>query len=157
MFITIIISIIIGSVFGFLLYKNIDNNINDLFNNHSKLTFFQTGVFTNEENAIKYAYSFENAIIIKDEDLYRVYISILNNPESISAMRNHFNRKNINYHLRIIYVEGDEFIERLQKYEQIILALEDEGTYNVINERILRMYKESMEHITFINQGNAGI
>ena len=48
---TITISIAIGTFFAFVIFKNINNDVQLVLNEDNIVTFFQVGVFKNNENA----------------------------------------------------------------------------------------------------------
>jgi len=140
--IPILIALIIGSIFGFFIFKNIDTNIETVFFGTKELTIFQAGVFLNEENANKFASNFKSTLVYKDDDFFRVYLAILNDTKSIEIMKEHFNLENINYYIRTITIRENAFIKELQKYETLLLNSTQNSTYDMVNQRILELYKE---------------
>jgi len=140
--ISILIALIIGSIFGFFLFRNIDQNIETAFFGTKELTIFQAGIFLNEDNANIFASNFKNALVYKDNDFFRVYLAVLNNPNSIEIMKEYFKLENINYYLRRITIRENNFTKELQKYETILLNASENSTYDMVNKRILELYKE---------------
>jgi len=140
--IPILIALIIGSTFGFFLFKNIDENIEAAFFGTKELTIFQAGVFLNEDNANNFASNFKNALVYKDDDFFRVYLAVLNDSSSIKIMEEFFEQNNINYYLRTITIRENNFTKELQKYETLLLNATQDSTYDMVNERILKLYKE---------------
>ena len=138
------IAVFMGLIFGYLLFRNINENVENIFYNSKELTLFQTGVFFKKENADSYANTFKNATVVKEGDFYHVYIAILNNPQNINMMKEYFDDENINYYLRKIHIKENNFTAELLKYESILLNSKKGETIDVLNEMILKTYKESI-------------
>ena len=68
-----IIVFILGIVLGY--YTSNTKSINNIFSSYYKA--FQVGVYTNLEAATTYSSKYKDSIIIEDNELYRVYVSIL--------------------------------------------------------------------------------
>ena len=81
--ITIFISLIVGSSFAFIIYKNINKEVSIAVSNDNVITYFQVGVFKDETNANNYMQKYNSSIIIKDKEYYRVIIAIAKNESSI--------------------------------------------------------------------------
>ena len=141
--ISILLSLLIGSVFGYIVFRNIDNNIEAAFFGTKELTFFQAGIFLNKENAYEFASSFANATVIEENDFYRVYISILRDPVSVDIMKAHFDSQDLTYYLRRVSIRENNFTKELPKYEAVLLNATKDSTFELINEKILNLFKES--------------
>lgn len=100
---------------------------------------FQIGAFTNYDNALKVA-DRNNGIVIKDEDIFRVYIAIIHNQEVISKLKKHYSEIGLNYYLKQIPAKK-EFIEQTSSIEEL-LNKSSSNTYVVLNSEILEKYKE---------------
>ena len=142
--ITILLSALVGCTFGYLLFKSIDDSIGSFFYETKELTFFQAGVFTDEENATDYANSFKSSTVVKEGDFYRVYLAILSSPESIRVMKEYFEKNNIEYHLRKLDVRENLFTGELLKYENILMSSKMDSTLDAINQMILEKFEESI-------------
>ena len=82
--ITILFSLAIGATFAYILFKNVNKEVDLVLKEENTVTFFQVGVFKNEDNANNYMQKYSSSIVIKDNEYYRVIISILSNKEAIA-------------------------------------------------------------------------
>ena len=139
-FLTILISILVGGSFAFIIYKNVDQEVKLAINEEDIVTFFQVGVFKNEENANSFMQNFNSSIIIKDKDYYRVIIAILKDEEAILKEKAYFDSLGISYYLKKETVSNLDFTTKLQEYEQMLINASNE-TYNKINQDILKLYE----------------
>ncbi len=138
--ITIIGALSIGGIFAIVIYKNIDRDVKMAIKTEDTITFFQVGVFKQEENALNFMKKYNSAIIIKDNDYFRVIIAILTNDEAIIKEKAFFDSLGIEYYLKKENVNNEEFIKKLKEYEQLLIYSSDE-TYNTINKKILKLYE----------------
>ncbi len=105
---------------------------------------FQAGAYQNEDNANKYIDSLGNikGIIIKDNDLYKIYVGIYKNTDIVNKMLVYFENNNINIYLKSIKVSKD-FYKILDNYEKIINNTDNTYIYSKVNESILKVYYEN--------------
>lgn len=135
-----LVSLLLGGVFGFMLFKDANFDIKEVFANTIEATAFQLGVFNNEESAVLLKDKYQDSIIIKDDDVYRVYYSVLTNEKVISKMESYLTNKNINYYLKNITVIDENLIKAISEYEKAMI----EGSNDVlvsINGLIMSCYK----------------
>ena len=119
-----------------------------LFNNHQsikqessssiKLSAFQIGVYKSKANATKSAIK-NNGVVIFDKDIYRVYITLLKNEDSIQKMEEYFKSIHLNYFLKDLYV-SKEFYDEIIEDEYLIIS-SDVETYSTINKDIITKYE----------------
>lgn len=104
-----------------------------------KVKAFQVGVFTNYENALKVA-DRNNGIVVSEDDLYRVYVSILSSKEAVDKMKKYYDSIGLHYYLREIEV-NNEFLSNIKNTEQLLIVSSSD-TYNIINLNVLNKYEE---------------
>ena len=138
--ITIIGALSIGGIFAIVIFKNIDRDVKMAIKTEDTITFFQVGVFKQEENALNFMKKYNSAIIIKDQDYFRVIIAILTNEEAIIKEKAFFDSLGIEYYLKKENVNNEEFIKKLKEYEELLISSSDE-TYNTLNKKILKLYE----------------
>ena len=134
-----LLSLIIGTAFGLLLFRDADFNIKEVFSETVSATAFQLGVFNNKEGAENLAKRYE-AIVMKDDDVYRVYYSILTNQSVINKMEAYLRAENIDYYLKNITIKDEELIKAIKEYEKTMI----EGGTSVlisVNKLITSSYK----------------
>ncbi len=116
-----LLSLILGVSFGYLLFQDADFDLKEVFANTINAKAFQIGVFNNEDGAKKLKEKYEDSIIVTDEDVYRVYYSILTNDKVISKMEKYLTTQNINYYMRNITINDEALIKALIEYEEAML------------------------------------
>lgn len=128
----------IGIVTG---YKLCDINIFKLFNSNYKA--FQVGVYTNLDVANTYKSKYKNSIIIKDNELYRLYIAILKNPDNIKNMSNYLNKNGIDYYLKDLNITDKDLRIAIKEYENI-MDYNNEIVFLEANKMIMERYEGSL-------------
>ncbi len=129
---------ILGICSGYYLFMN---NPKKLFNTSYKA--FQVGVYTTEELANTYKSKYKNAIVIKDNELYRVYVAILRSENNIENMSNYLNKNNIEYYIRDIEISNKDLKNTIDEYENI-MSNDSEIVFLEINKMIMERYEESI-------------
>lgn len=104
-----------------------------------KVKAFQVGVFTNYDNALKVA-DRNNGIVVSDDDLYRVYVSILSSEEAVDKMKKYYDSIGLHYYLRDIEVNS-EFLINVRNTEELLFR-SDVDAYNIINLSVLSEFEE---------------
>ena len=137
-FLPYIFSLVVGSVFGFLLFNSHDIDI-PVFKESINATGFQLGVFNSVDLAKEYVKKFPSSIIIADDDVFRVYISILTNSRCINKMEEYLNNKNIAYYKKDIMINDKGLIKALTNYEKSMLE-GNMDTFESINKLIMDSY-----------------
>lgn len=137
------LAVIIGALFAFYMFKGIDNNINNILVKDRQITVFQSGVFKEENNAVLEKNKYDQAIIIKDGDLYRVYIGVSYDGEVTQAYENYFKKNNYNYYCKKIDVSAN-YLKNIQQYEALVKKSFNEDTYININKDLLAKLKEEL-------------
>ena len=111
----------------------------DVESEYVKVKAFQVGVFTNYDNALKIA-DRNNGIVVRDNDLFRVYVSILSSDEAVNKMREYYDGIGLNYYLKEIEVTT-EFLDSIKNNEDLLI-ISDSDTYSIINLNVLNKYEE---------------
>lgn len=138
-FLPYILSLVIGTVFGFILFQNNGSDIKRVFKEEVKATGFQLGVFNSMDLAKEYQKKFPTSIIMNDDDVYRVYISILTNNKTIAKMEEYLNNNKIAFYKKDIVVSDSSLIKALNNYEKNMLD-GSESTFTSLNKLIMESY-----------------
>lgn len=142
-FIPYILSLVVGTIFGFILFQNNSDKITSAFNERINATAFQLGVFNSIDLAKEYQNKFPSSIIMTDDDVYRVYISILTNSATISKMEEYLNKEKIAFYKKDITISDVALIKALNNYEKNMLSV-SETTFISLNNLILESYGASI-------------
>jgi len=124
-FLPYILALVTGVVFGFFLFQEADFNFREVFSDSMTVTAFQLGVFTTEQSALELQSRHEGSIVMKEEDVYRVYFSLLTNDQVIARMERHLQSQNINYFLRQITIRDSDLIRAINNYERTMVEGSD--------------------------------
>ena len=136
-FLPYIFSLIVGSVFGFLIFNSHDPI--SVFSEKINVTGFQLGVFNSIDLAKEYVKKYPSSIIIEDGDVYRVYISILTKDKTINKMEEYLNNQKIAFYKKDITINDSGLIKALREYEDAMLE-GNTDTFISINKLIMDSY-----------------
>ena len=137
-FLPYIFSLLVGSVFGYLLFNSKDVTLN-VFKEEINATGFQLGVFNSLDLAKEFSNKYPSSIVIQEDDVYRVYYSVLTNDNTINKMEEYLNNEQIAFYKKDIKVSDKGLINALTNYEKTML----EGgitTFISINKLIMDSY-----------------
>lgn len=134
MLIMILLAISIGGGIAYFLFTRqyVDEEV-------VRVHAFQVGVFSNYDNALRVA-DRNNGIVVKDNDLYRVYVSILSSDDAVLKMMKYYDSIGLKYYLRDINV-SKEFLSSIKSSEELLMGSSSD-TYKVINLSVLSKYEE---------------
>ena len=129
----------LGGGFAYYLFNNIVVKEKDT--DKTMVNAFQVGAFTSYDNAVRVAER-DNGIVVKDEDIFRVYVAILYDKEAVNKLGDYYNKIGLNYYLKPIYV-SNSFIEEIKDNEELLKVSSTE-TYVTINSDVLSKYEEML-------------
>ena len=133
-----VLSVILGIICGYYMFDGEFHLSNIL--KQSNYIGFQIGVYNDLKAAEKVKNKFDGSILIKDEELYRVYYSILHNDKNIEAMEKYLQKENISYYLKELKINDMSLISELSNIEKLM----DEASNSLfleLNKKILSSYK----------------
>ena len=106
---------------------------------------FQAGAFSKYDNAIKQCDKLPSSIIVKDNNLYKVYVAIYKDIDLVNKMLVYFEDNNINIFLKNVNIDKT-LNEKLMNFEKLLMKTKEEAVYNKINQSILDLYLESINN-----------
>ena len=133
----LLLALITGGALAYFIFSR-DNSLGDEM---VAVKAFQVGAFTSYDNAKRIAER-NNGIVVSDEGIYRVYVSILSDDDAIDKMRHYYDDIGLNYYLKEIVV-SKSFLESIKSSEEL-LADSDREAYKLINLSVLNEYKEML-------------
>ena len=104
---------------------------------------FQVGVYTDISIANTYKTKYDNAIVVKDNELYRVYVAILKDNKNIEDMCSYLNRNNIEYYIRNVEIKDKNLKNKIKEYESIMNS-DSQIVFLEVNKMIMESYEESL-------------
>ena len=105
---------------------------------------YQLGVYKNLDNAEKMADELPGAIILKNEDTYKVIGAIARSQVSKEKIESLLSKENINYYKKPINLTSDE-LQMVDDYELMIEKVSDYDTLKLLNEQLLKKLEERMK------------
>ena len=116
---SIIIVILIGSIFGLLFGKLLFKNYDGIkyLNETGNIYYIQYVVYTSYDAALKITSSLNNAKIIEIDDKYYVYLGITSNYDVAIKVQSLYKEKGIYTYIRSDYVKNSETLDSLKKLE----------------------------------------
>ena len=117
-------AIVIGGLFAFLFYLDINKEVEAITKNENNLYLFQVGVFQNEDNALKYASNYKSRYIYQEDDLNRVLICITSTEENKEKLTTYYKDNNYNFYIKKLIMK--ESISKELEANEIMLKKTDE-------------------------------
>lgn len=149
-----ILPVILSIGFGLFLTKFILNQYNNGLklipvntDINEKLYFIQQGVYSNLESMEKNTKDFDFYSYSVINDKYYVYIGITKKEENISKIQGYY--KNMGYItvVKEFNTNNGEFIELLDKYDELLYKTDDPKSIGTICNQILKKYNERNDKI----------
>ena len=139
-----ILAIIIGIIFGYYMFGG-EIHISNILNK-SNYTGFQIGVYTDYNKALALKEKYEGSILIKDEELYRVYYAILHNDNNIELMKRYLNDNKISYYLKDLEINDMSLIAEISDLENLMKDASN-PLFLELNKKILLSYEVRINEI----------
>ncbi len=140
MIFVLISAILVGGGIAFFFFKSLiikdDDNLD-----FGIASAFQIGAFSNYDNAFRVAER-NNGIVVTDDDIYRVYVAVLNNSEAIDKLSNYYENIGLRYYLKEITV-SNSFKENIEDCEKLLIS-SNSDTYTTITKNVLKEYEDSL-------------
>ncbi len=135
----LLVACMCGALIAFFFYKDINKEVRAITKKEEVITLFQVGVFKNYQNAQKVADTYQASYIYKNEDYYRVIISLSSLKDNILKLENIYQNKEINYYKKEIKVTKS-FIEKIASYESILQKSDNEEVINNLESSMLSLF-----------------
>lgn len=134
----ILFSCLVGSILAGAFFFNIKEKVNA--RNKPILYAFQVGVFKNRDNANNFKARYTTARVLFDKEYYRVFIGITkDNKELLISL---FDAQNLSYYIKEIEVNNENFLETIQKYDDLLTKTGEENKMMVIKNMLESMPNE---------------
>lgn len=141
-FVPIIFSILVGYVFGNVIFKQYNHNIIDVFNQTTKVYFLQQGVYSSTDSMQKNTKGLANYIYTKDNNYYRVYAAITKDAGNATKLKEIYTTLGNDIYVKEMEISNDNFINILDQYDRLIKSTDDKSSIIDIVKGILVKYKE---------------
>ena len=137
-FMPYILAIIVGIIFGYYMFDG-EFHISNILNK-SSYKGFEIGVYTDATKAEALKEKFDGSILIKDEELYRVYYAILHNDNNIELMERYLNDNNISYYMKDLEINDMSLIAEISTMENMMKDANNH-LFLELNKKILLSYE----------------
>ncbi len=141
-FITVLLAVIIGGLFGKLVFNQYDRELQMVFKDEEVIYVLQQGVYSNYENIEKNMVSINYYIVHKDEDYYRVYVGITKDMDNVDKMRELFINNGNDIYVRELKNDNSSFLEVLGQYDMLLAHSNEEDQILQIQKQVLSKYEE---------------
>lgn len=141
-FITVILAILIGVVFGKLMFDQYDHKLKEVFKETEKVYFLQQGVYSNLENVTKNITKVSHYVVEKDDLYYRVYVGITKNEKNINKIREILIGDGNDIYVRELNLNQTPFLDVLNQYDLLLEHVTKKEEILQIQKQVLNQYKE---------------
>jgi|GEM_PF-1988130 len=138
--IPIVSGLLVGILLGVFFLSDIDSNVSSVFKTSINATAFQIGVYTDSEKVMAVSKNYSSGVVVKEDEIYRVYIALLTDPELVISMKQYFDTQGIDVYLKQITITNSSFITNLENYEKVLKETENKELYDSVNNQILKEY-----------------
>lgn len=139
---TIMLAIIIGVIYGKLIFNQYDKELKDVFKEKEKIYILQQGVYSKLENVEKNTSKVDFYIVEKDDQYYRVYVGITKNQNNINKIKEIFTKVGNDIYVREIFNNNEVFLEVLDQYDLLLSQVNDKEPILQIQKQVLSKYEE---------------
>lgn len=123
----IIIILLITLIFSIIIFKKYKATDKE----YEELYIIQVGAFKNYDNVIKNTKNYENYTIIKENDLYKIFIGITFNDEIYNKLLDLY-AKDINVFKKVLKVTDQNFINKIKDYDKVLKNTENKKSIDII-------------------------
>ncbi|MFA5602533.1 MAG: hypothetical protein WDA21_02210 [Bacilli bacterium] len=143
---SILLSIIIGYLFGQILFNQYNNRVIDVFNEKNTIYFLQQGVYSNKETMETNTESINNYIYVKKNNHYKVYVGITGDSDNAEKLKEIFVNMGNDIYVKEENISNLEFIETLKQYDNLLKQTSTDTTsiddILMIEKQVLSKYEE---------------
>ena len=104
---------------------------------------FEVGVYTNKEAANTIRSKYNSAIVVKDDELYRVYVSILKDETNIDKMSKYLKNNNVDFYKKEISISDINVKNKIDNYERI-MNNNSEVVFLELNKLIIESFEGTL-------------
>jgi len=137
----ILIFIIVSVVFSSFIYFNYIKASNKKESQQLLLYFIQTAAFKKYENVSKLSKELKTFLVIKEEELYHVYIAITADKKNLEKLKAFYKENNYNICVKEKIVSDEKFIKQIKNYDYLLSETTDKEVIYSINKTILKKYE----------------
>ena len=115
----IFFSILVGFLFGKVIFNNYEDNTVNAFNEGEKLYFIEIGEYESESD-VKKIKNVDDFLTVLEGDTYKVYVGITKSKENSQKIKDFYSDTYNNISVREKYVDNETFIIQLKEYDKVV-------------------------------------
>jgi len=139
--IPIFFSILVGFLFGKVIFNNYEDNTVNAFNEGEKLYFIEIGEYESEAD-VKKIKNVDDFLTILEGDTYKVYVGITKSKENSQKIKEFYSDTYNNISVREKYVDNETFIIQLKEYDKVLSIINKLDDLSSVQKIIFSNYEE---------------
>ena len=139
--IPIFFSILVGFLFGKVIFNNYEDNTVNAFNEGEKLYFIEIGEYESEAD-VKKIKNVDDFLTILENDVYKVYVGITKSKENSQKIKEFYSDTYNNISVREKYVDNETFIIQLKEYDKVVSIITKLDDLSSVQKIIFSNYEE---------------
>ena len=155
----VLLALLTGFIMGNFMFKEygIDNVTLPVLKSADMrtLSFLQVGVYNTLDSMKKNLEGLENYIYVIEDNKYHAYVAITANADNVDKLTGFYQEMGYITYVKSIASSDTEFLNELDKYDELLSKTSDLNAIRVINQNILTSYKELVIDDSQ-NEGNPG-
>ena len=141
-FIPILLSIVIGYLFGTFIYKQYDEAIL-AFSDSKVIYFLQQGVFSNNNSLNEDISNLDVHLVEHENDNYYVYVGLTSSYELAEKIKGIYKEKGYNLYIKEKNITNKVFINEIGEYDKLISTSNDFDNLNKVLSVVIDSYENS--------------
>jgi len=137
----IFFSILVGFLFGKVIFNNYEDNTVNAFNEGEKLYFIEIGEYESETD-VKKIKNVDDFLTILENDTYKVYVGITKSKENSQKIKEFYSDTYNNISVREKYVDNETFIIQLKEYDKVVSIITKLDDLSSVQKIIFSNYEE---------------
>jgi len=137
----IFFSILVGFLFGKVIFNNYEDNTVNAFNEGEKLYFIEIGEYESEAD-VKKIKNVDDFLTILENDTYKVYVGITKSKENSQKIKEFYSDTYNNISVREKYVDNETFIIQLKEYDKVVSIITKLDDLSSVQKIIFSNYEE---------------
>jgi len=137
----IFFSILVGFLFGKVIFNNYEDNTVNAFNEGEKLYFIEIGEYESEAD-VKKIKNVDDFLTILEGDTYKVYVGITKSKENSQKIKEFYSDTYNNISVREKYVDNETFIIQLKEYDKVVSIITKLDDLSSVQKIIFSNYEE---------------
>lgn len=133
---------ILGSIFGFNIFKSSENELLKTFKESYNYYVLQEGIYSNKNIMQENIKNIDSKIIEEDNDKYYVYLGITTNKENALKLKKIYEEKGYQLYIKNLKIANEEFYNNTVQFDLLISNAKKEEEILTVEEVVLANYEE---------------